>query len=89
MQSYCLRCDEFYDFKRLIHTNKCPNCGNETKYYDSYVIARKLAPVKSRCMHCKLIGKKGCPEDKETVRPLYQKACPLFIPKKDAKYREQ
>ena len=89
MPSYCFRCDEFYDYKRLTNTKKCPNCGNELNYYDSHVIARKLAPVKSRCMHCKLIGKKGCPEDKETVRPLYQKACPLFIPKKDAKYREQ
>ena len=88
MPSFCLHCDEFYDYRRLSNTKKCPNCGNELKYYDTDAIARKCAPVRARCMHCKLLGKLDCPEDKETIKPLYQKACPLFDPKKDAKYRE-
>ena len=82
MPSYCFRCDEFYDYKRLTNTKKCPNCGNELNYYDSHVIARKLAPVKARCMNCKLICKKGCPEDKETVRQLIKKLAHYLFQKK-------
>ena len=82
MPSFCLHCDEFYDYRRLNNTKKCPNCGNKLKYYNTEAIARKWAPVKARCMHCKLLGKQGCPEDIDTIKPLYQKACPLFEPKK-------
>ena len=88
MSCYCFDCDEFYEYRKLVDTKICPECGGKLKYFNDEATARRCAEVKARCMHCKLLGKNDCPEDKETISPLYQKACPLFDQKKGAKYRE-
>lgn len=88
MPSYCYDCDEFYDYSRLGNKEKCPICGNDLKYYNTEAIARRWAPIKARCIHCELLGKDGCPEDQDLIRPFYNKACQNFVSKKGADYRE-
>jgi hypothetical protein len=91
MPLYCYHCDEFYDYnvvKRLGSTEKCLVCGNKYHaYYNTEVIARRWAPVKARCMHCRLLGKDDCPENGDQIKPLYHKPCERFVEKKGAKYR--
>ena len=88
MPSYCFDCDEFLDYSKLVNKEKCPECGNDLKYYNTEAIARRWANVKARCIHCKLLGTDDClDDDKDLIKPFYNKACQNFVPKKGADYR--
>ena len=87
MTSYCEDCDEFFNYSLLKNKKYCPTCDNELKYYRTLANARRLAPVKARCMHCKLFSNGTYPEDITLIKPLYHKACEKFVPEKGVYYR--
>ena len=88
MVSYCISCDEFFDYRLLQDKKNCPTCGDGLYYFRTKAHARRLAPVKARCMHCVYLDGEGCPEDTNLIDPLYHKACESFVPKKGADYRK-